>query len=426
MAKRIFLVLFTILVLCWQFINGQSEPKSLAFEFLYSETHIVRNDSSFTLFYVYRIPYDRFVFVKDGNKYSAGFRISIEVTDSASNHVTRQIDEENISANNFDETNSDKIYFEGVIRLNLPEGRFKLMPEVTDLNSNRDLKLHDLQINLDKLRKLNFLQPLIVQHDILDCKGKKSFQLTNFDNSIPFSEGNYDLIIPSYDTTLNKINVLILNEKDTVFNGQVKEHFSTQLIPEACEGEIILSDSDSIFKTENFVLNDFSRKLTEGDIRIFVSAVGKPNIKDDFKIPVVWFDKPFSLFDPKEAINYLYEVEDHKIVDSLLSFSSKKYPKVLFDYWKRYDPTKETEFNPLMNEFYLRVDYAVKNFATLSGKSGADTDRGKIFIKYGKPKEIERSSNKYGKVEEKWIYENPSRIFVFVDNDGAGNYTLIK
>ncbi len=426
MAKKIYLVLFTILISSWQIAFGQPEPRALAFRFLYSEIHVVKNDSGYTLFYVYRIPYDRFVFIKDDNKYSAGFRVSIEVTDSASNHVTRQIDEESIYANNFDETNSKKNYFEGLIKLNLPLGRFKLMPEITDLNSNRDLRLHVIEVNLDKIQKRNFLQPIIVQHDFLNCSGSENFVLANFDNSIPFSEDDYDLIIPSLDSTLKEIKAIVISGNDTIFSSLVEKHFTSQMIPEVCQGKIILNKSDLLFKTENFVLSNLSRKLMEGEARIFISAEGNSKIKGEFNIPVVWFDKPFSLDNPKEAIQYLEDVENKNIVDSLLSFNSKKYSKVLFDYWKRFDPTSETEFNPLMNEFYLRVDYAIKNFATLSGKSGADTDRGKIYIKYGKPKDIERSSNQYGKVEEKWIYDNPSRTFIFVDNEGAGDYTLIK
>ena len=433
MAKRIFLTLFTLLISCRQFTNGQTEAREYALRFLYSETHAVKTDSGFKLFYIYRIPYNRFVFVKDGDNYSAGFRISIEVTDSASNHVTRQIDEENIFAGNYEETNSDNIYFEGVIKLNLPNGRFKLMPEITDLNSNRDLKLQNLELNLGKLQKNIFIQPLVIQHDMPTCNGQQSYELTNFDNSIPFSEEDYDLIIPSQDTSIRKINIVILSGKDTLLNRKVEKHFTAQLIPEACKGKIILSDltekrneTRPILNTEYFILDNFSRKLIPGEMQIFISEDDNPKGKAEFKIPVVWFNKPLSLYNPEDAIKYLEDIIDHRVVDSLLSFSSDEYPKVLLDYWKRYDPTKEFEFNPLMNEFYLRVDYAIKNFATLSGKSGADTDRGKIYIKYGNPIKIERSSNQYGKVEENWIYEKPSKTFTFVDNEGTGNYTLIK
>lgn len=46
-----------------------------------------------------------------------------------------------------------------------------------------------------------------------------------------------------------------------------------------------------------------------------------------------------------------------------------------------------------MNKFYERIDYAVKNFYTLSKSKGAFTDRDKIFIKYSKPTSISRIYN---------------------------------
>jgi len=426
MVKRIPFILIIAITICGQFINGQPASVLPGNGFLYSEIHPVVSDSGFTLFYTYRIPYNRFVFIKEGNKYSTKFRISIEVTDSLAKHVTRQIEEENIIAGNYDETNSGKVSFEGIIKFNLPAGIYKLMPEITDLNSNQDLKLHELRVNLYRYMKKNFMPPVVIQNDEVKCKEITNFELTNFDNSIPFSEEEYGLIIPAHDTTLNSIYIAIINGEDTVYKNRVEKHFLSKIILTICEGKIIIKSSDSLTTTNNFILDNFSNLLKAGATEILVSKDSSFKNKEEFNIPVVWFDEPFSLRNPKEAIEYLADIENRNIVDSLLSFSTEEYPKVLLEFWKKYDPTRESEFNPLMNEFYLRVDYTIKNYATLSGKNGADTDRGKIYIQYGKPKEIERFSNQYGKVEEKWIYENPFRSFEFIDNEGAGNYTLIK
>jgi len=98
--------------------------------------------------------------------------------------------------------------------------------------------------------------------------------------------------------------------------------------------------------------------------------------------------------------------------------------KGLVNYWKKLDPTPETEYNELMTEFYTRVDYTLKNFSTISGIKGIQSDRGKVFIKYGKPDKTERSSNLQGKVVETWIYDKLHRKFVFVDEDGTGEFSL--
>jgi hypothetical protein len=72
------------------------------------------------------------------------------------------------------------------------------------------------------------------------------------------------------------------------------------------------------------------------------------------------------------------------------------------------------------------VDYAAINFRTLANKTGAETDRGKTFIKYGKPSKTDRNSNTKGKIIETWYYDNIGVNFSFVDYAGTGDFTLIK
>ncbi len=422
MNKRIYFF-FSVLVpiLLCGLTFGQTRPS-----FLFYETHFFRSDSSNILFYIYKIPYNHFVFVKDGNKYTADFRLSIEVTDTLSNHITRQIDEKIVEADKFDETNSDKIYFEGLIKFNLALNKYHLLPMITDINSSRELKLPDVWVDMKSELSNNFFPPLIVQSDLWKCDDKPLLQLTNFGNCFPFGEEEYNLVIPCKDTSIAIINVVLMNNKDTVYIGKLNESFVAGIFPKECDNKIVLSSSRKISATRNFILKNFSHKLQEGNLRVFVSK--DKNLKENhpFVRDVVWFNKPLSLRNIKEAIKMLKNIEKESVIDSLLSFDDSNYQEILFKYWKKFDQDTNSEFNPLMNEYYQRIDYTIKNFSTLSGKSGAATDRGETYIKYGKPKSIERASNEYGKIVEKWIYENPLRVFEFIDQNGAGDYILKK
>ena len=416
------ILICVILYFSWQNASAQRLQN-----FLYSEIHLVAQDSITIVYYSFRIPYDRFVFLKNGNEYTAKFRISLEVTDSLSNHVTRQTEDKVLETDNFDETLSKDTYSEGTISFNVKTGIYHLLPIITELNSNKDLRLPSLIVDASKKDFSEFYTPIVVDEDKYNCGGNDFFKLTNYDNFIPFSEKSYSLIIPTIDSTLKYIKVAIIKGTDTLYNNTISQYFNSYLSFSECNNEILLKqDSAANSKQRIFVVTNFSQKLPEGDyvIYIFKNSETKPVIH--FPIAVVWFNKPFSLRNPKEAISDLQEIENADLVDSLLSMSSNVYEKELFNYWKKYDSTPETAFNPLMNEFYLRVDYAAKEFSTISRKNGAATDRGKIFIKYGKPQKIERTSNEYGKMVEKWIYEKPFRAFEFVEKDGTGNYTLIK
>ena len=56
-------------------------------------------------------------------------------------------------------------------------------------------------------------------------------------------------------------------------------------------------------------------------------------------------------------------------------------------FWSRRDPTPDTLENEYRDEYYQRVMYANERFS--SGKLGSLTDRGRIYIVYGPPDEIE-------------------------------------
>jgi GWxTD domain-containing protein len=56
-------------------------------------------------------------------------------------------------------------------------------------------------------------------------------------------------------------------------------------------------------------------------------------------------------------------------------------------FWQRRDPTPDTEENEFKEEHYARIAYANEHFA--AGIPGWKTDRGRIYIVFGKPDEIE-------------------------------------
>ncbi len=56
----------------------------------------------------------------------------------------------------------------------------------------------------------------------------------------------------------------------------------------------------------------------------------------------------------------------------------------------------------------------------------AATDRGRVYIRFGKPDKIERTSNEEGNVVETWTYSKQDMKFVFVDKKGTGSFTLIE
>ncbi|MEP7074261.1 MAG: GWxTD domain-containing protein [Acidobacteriota bacterium] len=111
------------------------------------------------------------------------------------------------------------------------------------------------------------------------------------------------------------------------------------------------------------------------------------------------------------------------------------------EFWRRRDPTPDTEENEFRDAYYERIAYANEHFS--SGIPGRKTDRGQIYIRWGKPDEVEShpSGGAYDKASyegggsattypfERWFYRHLDGVgdgieIEFVDQTGNGEYRL--
>ncbi len=88
------------------------------------------------------------------------------------------------------------------------------------------------------------------------------------------------------------------------------------------------------------------------------------------------------------------------------------------EFWRRRDPTPDTEENEYKEEHYRRIAYANDHFS--SGIPGWKTDRGMIYIKYGPPDEIE--SHPSGGTYERPIEEGGGETSTYPFEDWRYRY----
>jgi len=86
-----------------------------------------------------------------------------------------------------------------------------------------------------------------------------------------------------------------------------------------------------------------------------------------------------------EEVVYIITDEEKKSFQGLKTDEERE--QFVEGFWLRRDPTPDTEENEYREEHYRRIAYANERFA--SGIPGWKTDRGKIYIEYGPPDEIE-------------------------------------
>ena len=113
------------------------------------------------------------------------------------------------------------------------------------------------------------------------------------------------------------------------------------------------------------------------------------------------------------------------------------------NFWRRRDPDPDTEQNEFLEEYYERITYANEKFT--SGIPGWKTDRGRIYITFGKPDSIEShpSGGSYDRPSyegggstttypfEIWFYRHLDGVgdgieIEFVDPTGTGEYRIAR
>ena len=391
--------------------------------FFNSELHYFPLGDGYSVYYTYKIPYSQLYFEKDDDNFVSGLSVNIEVRDSLDNVVTRAFDEKNISVKDFDLTNSKTTNLQGLININLQEGKYKLLSIISDKISKRERKIPAIDLIISNSEKL--LNPIMLEPNEEICDNDENYVLVNNSSSIPFNKPNDILAIPVTDSTIKSLTINVTRGDTTFISNQLNsDSFALSSRLEICNDKIIIPKSDNKTFLKYFLFSEFPAKLSEGPVRIEAIPDNELNKKKVFSFDVIWIGKPISLKDPEEAIKLISIVESKDKVKELLNSDDDQ--KALYSYWQKLDPTPKTNYNELMDEFYQRVDYCEITFKSIDGKGGANSDRGNIYIKYGAPDYIERNTTNDDKVIESWFYNNPVRSFVFVDNDGTGKYLLVS
>ena len=379
----------------------------------------------YNLFFAYNIPFDKLVFQKGNSHFETSIRLTIEILDSTKKLISREFDQKKVIADKFDDTKNKTLSVQGFIKATLEKVSYQIEPKLRDMNSEGDIPFPPEVINIKDFDKDNIIKPLVINSEMVNCGDYDYYYLTNRGDHIPFSKNFCDIIIPVSDTTINFLDIKFINSEDTISAQRVYSFYRGSLFPEVCLNNIVLHHQETSEVLNFFLVKQVNKNLFEGNVTIEIKKDNDTKLIK-YSTPVVWDNKPISLRNPELAIESLKFIASDSTVSAMLDSNEEDYKDELFNYWKKFDPTPQTSFNELMNEYYERIDYAAKEFRGIGRQSGLNSDRSKVYVRFGKPDNIERNSNSDGNVIEKWTYNNPERVFVFIDKRGTGNFTLVE
>jgi GWxTD domain-containing protein len=183
-----------------------------------------------------------------------------------------------------------------------------------------------------------------------------------------------------------------------------------------------------IMAAASLVLGQKKDEKPSQDVSTKVRNV-KPELKKAYK---EWLEKD---------VAYIITDEEKKAFKKLATDEERE--AFIENFWRRRDPDPDTDENEYREEYYERIAYANEHFT--SGIPGWKTDRGRIYITFGKPDSVEShpTGGSYDRPSyegggstttypfEIWFYRHLDGVgdgleIEFVDPTGTGEYRLAR
>lgn len=335
----------------------------------------------------------------------------------------------------------------GVISFILPKGVYKSTLEGSDVNSFSNKKSIDEFIRVNPFRKndLSISDIQLASKMIQGSENTNSIFYKNTFEVIPipnlvFGENQpvlffytelYNLQDDSYEVDNFKINEVIFNSRGKVVSRKDK------VLPRNTEtrvevGSFVLSKLPTDTYTLIISVIDTTKNIGVNSSKRFF--VYNPNIIDT--------DTAFVSIKP--VLGSVFGAMSEEELDDIFTKSKyiatageiDKYNKIrgeeskrefLFDFWNNRDLDPSTNENEYFYDYLKRIEISNQRYNSMQ-KPGWKTDRGRVFIIYGEPSEIERYPNQIeSRPYEIWNYNDIEGgvFFIFADLTGFSEYTLV-
>lgn len=341
--------------------------------------------------------------------------------------------EDTVYVQNFDQTRSRLDHIQGLVTTELDPGSYHYELQLTRAQSVREQSstLRNIQVpEQDTLSVVN----MVLLDNFERNENEFDAQFLNYGENVLYgTDYQLLLILPEQDEE-EQYNLSIRQMQ----SGTSDEAESSAVYESTLQADDIFYGRGFRMMEEN---NTIKLAMETGDSGTRFGLLSVPNSNFEnarYQIEVRnsedetvarrvvssrWLDMPVSLLNIDVAINMLRFIVDDDELDRLQSGSASEKERKFREFWDQRDPTPETEFNELMAEYYNRIDYVFRNFSSLQ-TPGYESDRGRAYIVYGAPDNIERRLPTGEPTREIWEY--PNRELVFEATSGFGDFRLVS
>ncbi|MBI5214861.1 MAG: GWxTD domain-containing protein [Ignavibacteriae bacterium] len=361
-----------------------------------------------------QVPHEMLSFVKSDNLFRSSYEVTIDVLDKEGNLVNEKLWTEELSTEDYQESVSPTTG-------KMSQKTFYLKPDSYEFV---------VQIRDVETRKLNQVKRAVKVREFSENLTLSDVMVVKQLNK----EEEKTVVVPNIAATIGSAPEMIsfffeARSKTLPLEAKFILTLSSKL------GVVVRTDTlkKSLTKSkQSCFMNISSNALLAGeytlDVKAYIpdssdSSLMKEVSSVSRRLNVRIQGLPVSVNDIDLAIDQLQYVAEKEVIEEMKAAVAERKRDLFVEFWKKRDPTKETEVNELMLEYYQRVEFANKNFSHY--QEGWKTDRGNVYIVFGEPNNIERHPFDIdSKPYEIWTYFEMNREFVFVDETGFGDYRL--
>jgi GWxTD domain-containing protein len=357
---------------------------------------------------------DILTFVKEEeNIYRASYEVVLETQDKKGFPLQDKSVSDEVVVHTFEETNSRSVPIRQNLVLSLTPGRYKFKLELVDLETRKSLQ-REREVELrDFSRDRLHLSDVMFVDQLQIAQGKILKLIPNLDANFAFQNSDFAILFEAYSPSNAdslSIGYQIFDESQELITKDVQKRVvETQAVRQiitlkdkiTCPGSYFLVVETRVGKNVATLRKRFT--VQWGNVRLDTENIALAI-------------KPLSIIAKKADIRAMEEADENEQEELFEAF------------WVERDPTPETERNELKDEFFRRLDFTNRNFVVFaSEQEGWETDRGKVYIQYGPPTEVERQPTDINMpTAEIWYYAKIDRHFIFSDPSGTGNYRLVR
>lgn len=382
-------------------------------------------------------------FVKNpaDSNYRAQYEVSITLWDKEKNPLDSRNWKRELAVADFDATNDRKKFNLEHAGFDLPPGDYEIALEITDrdtgknLRDRRSLKLKPLTDEQIHLSSIIFTKaaPVAMAAERDSLLQHYAALTTSVPVEAPAARtGNH--------TTASGEAMTGAAAYFEIYGAKVGETVQLQyeLLDWRQQPQQTWQETLTVAQTPVRHLVDFAGKINQAGLHTFrLTAQRGGDAKDKATKAEESFQVQINA-DPNyaaalaanqtllyEPLRYIVKGADYK---RIAETGAATRDSLVAAFWQQRDPDPGAAGNQLRDEFYRRVAFADLRFASAhTGKAGWESDRGRIYIKYGPPREVHHQLAEQGAAPyEIWLYPDLDLHFVFRDKTGSGDFELIN